>query len=87
MNVVLNSTDSIGIASVTSAKAREVGMKLRLNGLRDEGGPIFGAENEVDDDAIKGLRHCLLSSNVVIDRPYRLSQFMIETQGACPGLV
>ena len=39
MNVVLNSTDSIGIASVTAAKAREVGMKLRLDGLRDEGGP------------------------------------------------
>jgi hypothetical protein len=48
-------------------------MKLRLDGLRDEGGPIFGAENEVDDDAIEGLRHCLLSSNVIINRPYNIA--------------
>ena len=45
--------------------------KLRLDGFHDEGGPIFGAENEVDDDAIKGLRHCMLTSNVAINRPYR----------------
>jgi hypothetical protein len=89
MEMIRNTTDTQRLCVQVTADRRNVGVHARSNVAVQPSFPIFGTEDNVNDDLAKRLGHwgMIAEKDAQVNRAFSADEFFDQNLGRCPRLV